>query len=74
MTSTKVVIMFPYSGYDAGSDRERLFWSLVECSLDATRNQPPLVVLNRDTERRGKADSFLGDARLEVAPHLTVEH
>jgi hypothetical protein len=65
MTSTKVVIMFPYSGYDAGSDRERLFWSLVECSLDATRNQPPLVVLNRDTERRGKADSFLGDARLE---------
>ncbi len=62
--STKVIIMFPYSGYEAGEPREKLFWSLVDCSRKETRNQSPIVVLNEDTERRGRAQAFLNDARI----------
>ena len=61
--TTKVIIMFPYSGYEAGEPREELFWSLVDCSLQETKD-PPIVVLNEDTERRGKAKAFLNDRRL----------
>ena len=54
----KVLIMFPYSGYDKGSPREAVFWNIVKCSTGVT-HQPPIVILNRDTERRGQAKAFL---------------
>ena len=62
--STKVVIMFPYSGYDSGSDRERLFWKTINLCRRMTANPRPVVVLNKDTERRGQAGTFLADPRL----------
>ncbi len=61
--TTKVIIMFPYSGYEAREPREELFWSLVECSKQETQ-EAPIVILNQDTERRHKAQAFLDDPRL----------
>ena len=59
--STQVLIMFPYSGFEAGDKRETLFWQLVDyCQNDV---QKPIVVLNRDTERREKAKAFLDNPR-----------
>jgi hypothetical protein len=57
--NTKVVIMFPYSGYESGSQREKVFWEMIKCCRSLTNDQPPIVVLNRDTEGRGKANAFL---------------
>jgi hypothetical protein len=59
--STQVLIMFPYSGFDEGDKRETLFWQLVDyCQSDSHK---PIIVLNRDTERRGRARSFLENPR-----------
>jgi hypothetical protein len=63
--STQVVVMFPYSGYKAREPRESLFWDLIDCCRQETKNQPPLVVLNVDTERRGRAKAFLANKRSE---------
>lgn len=57
--STQAVIMFPYSGYEPGTQREKVFWKIVGCCWDVASDRPPIVVLNRDTERRGKAAAFL---------------
>ena len=57
--STQPVIMFPYSGYEPGTQREKVFWEIVHCCRDVVSDRPPIVVLNRDTERRGKAAAFL---------------
>jgi hypothetical protein len=59
--STHIVIMFPYSGYESGTQREQLFWETLRCCWKTTNNLPVLVVLNRDTEQQGKADAFLAD-------------
>ncbi len=64
--STKVIIMFPYSGYEAGEPREKLFWSLVDCSRKEAKNQSPVVVLNEDTERKGRAQAFLNDEKINT--------
>lgn len=61
--STKVVIMFPYSGYESGDPRENLFWELVDHCRYETQDQPPIVVLNKDTERKGRANAFLESDR-----------
>lgn len=66
---TQVIIMFPYSGYEAGEPREKLFWELVECCREET-NQLPIVVLNRDTERKERAKSFLEDERIKTDVEL----
>jgi hypothetical protein len=60
--STQVLIMFPYSGFEEGDKRETLFWQLVDYCQDAVQKKP-IVVLNRDTERREKAKAFLGNPR-----------
>jgi hypothetical protein len=57
--STQTIIMFPYSGYEVGTQREKVFWEIVRCCWDVVSDRPPIVVLNRDTERRGKAAAFL---------------
>lgn len=61
--STKVVIIFPYSGYISESRRANLFWSMVEACRETTNNNPPVVVLNMDTEIKGRAKAFLDDPR-----------
>jgi hypothetical protein len=61
--STKVVLMFPYSGYETGSKRGELFWDMVKCCRKTTGGQCPIVVLNRDTETRNQAQAFLKDKR-----------
>ncbi len=69
--STHIVIMFPYSGYEAGTQREQLFWETLRCCWKVTKSQPVIVVLNRDTEQLRRADAFLADvdkAESEVAP------
>lgn len=59
--TTQVIIMFPYSGFEAGGTREALFWQLVgQCPRDMPK---PIVVLNRDTEKREKAKAFLDNPR-----------
>lgn len=63
MSKTKVLIIFPYSGYNAGSSMERLFWKMCELAREVTGDSNPLVILNRDTEEEGFAESFLNDKR-----------
>lgn len=58
---TKVLLMFPYSGFKKGEQRQEIFWSLVEIAKHVDAR--PAVVLNRDTERRGRCEAFLNDAR-----------
>jgi hypothetical protein len=61
--STHIVIMFPYSGYEPGTQREQLFWETLRCCWKTTNNLPVIVVLNRDTEQQQQADAFLADIR-----------
>jgi hypothetical protein len=56
--------MFPYSGYNSAEEREALFWDLVDCCRKETGKQAPIIVLNRDTEIRGKAKAFLENKRV----------
>jgi hypothetical protein len=63
----KPVIMFPYSGYEVESKRERLFWELVAYSRQVTGEKQPVIIMNRDTEISGKADAFLKDSRSKEA-------
>lgn len=60
----KVLIIFPYGGYEAGTKNEELFWKIVEHARLV--DDKPIVVLNKDTERAtfsgtgsGKAEAFL---------------
>jgi len=61
--STQVVIIFPYSGFTKDDKRDELFWKMVDCCLREIKTQKPIIVLNRDTERRGKAKAFLDNPR-----------
>lgn len=68
--ATKTVIMFPYSGYKANTTREELFWEIISHCREVADDPAPLVVLNRDTERRDQAQVFLRDRRSkEVTIH-----
>ncbi|ARO88800.1 hypothetical protein EBAPG3_014050 [Nitrosospira lacus] len=51
---TKVLLVFPYSGFDKGTPREGIFWELVNKAKARDVSRRPLVILNRDTEIRGK--------------------
>lgn len=64
--ATKAMIMFPYGGYSEGDLRGELFWSIVEACRGVIEERNPLVILNRDTERRKKADAFLNDPRTKM--------
>jgi hypothetical protein len=59
----KTIILFPYSGYAAGSGREELFWNMVERCRRITGDERPVVVVNADTEGRGEAEAFRRDQR-----------
>jgi hypothetical protein len=61
--SAKIIILFPYSGYEKGDLREGLFWKLVDCSRKETQGQRPIVILNKDTEIKGKAKAFIDNQR-----------
>jgi hypothetical protein len=64
--STVAVLMFPYSGYDPGTERESLFWDMVKCCREMLGDGHTIVVLNQDTEVRGKAQAFLEDKRSQT--------
>lgn len=77
--STQIIIMFPYSGFnpetETGKRRQRLFWKMIDTILDvdAFKKQPPIVILNRDTENRHLADAFLNDSRcLSATKQVTI--
>ena len=57
------IIIFPYSGYKEGSQREKMFWDIVQCCRQVNKNKAPIVVLNHDTEEQKQAKSFLKDTR-----------
>ncbi len=69
--STKVVIMFPYRGYDIRKDekeqeriekserRKDLFWKMVKKAREI--DPSPVIILNRDTEIRDEAKAFIED-------------
>jgi hypothetical protein len=57
------IILFPYNGFTSRSEREKLFWEIVKCCREVNNNKTPVVVLNRDTEKRQLAKSFLEDKR-----------
>jgi len=57
------VIIFPYNGFTQSSEREKMFWRIVQCCQRVNKNKLPIVVLNRDTKERKQADSFLEDRR-----------
>jgi hypothetical protein len=59
---TRVVINFPYSGYQEGTPREEVFWRIVE-ACHRTAAQYIIVVMDQDTMARAKA--FLDDARVK---------
>lgn len=56
--STKIVIIFPYNGFEAESDRERLFWCLVSEITTSTPDRILTIILNSDTEIRGQTKAF----------------
>jgi hypothetical protein len=66
----RVVICFPYSGYQKGVPREELFWKITQACADMGA-QHVIVVLDHDTITRGDADAFLRDARVgQYALHV----
>lgn len=70
--STQPLIMFPYSGFESGSERERIFWKIVETcyGVPGGGGYKPFVVLNHDTENRGGADAFLKNQEQCEAPEI----
>ena len=69
----RVMINFPFSGYEKGSAREDLFWRIVEVS--ASHADPVIVVISEDTIARAGgqyARAFLDDPRsARLAVHRT---
>lgn len=59
MSSVRTVkmIIFPYGGFAKGTDEAVAFWSVVELCRD------PVIIVNMDTKRKGKADAFFSDPR-----------
>ncbi len=57
-SKTKVIIIFPYSGFEEKSEAETAFWSIVEWCKIVDMDSKPLVVVNRDTEIRQKTVAF----------------
>jgi len=62
----KVIIMFPYSGYDNNTQprkaRGEMFCELIDTIRNHTEDivdKKPVIILNRDTERRGQAKALL---------------
>jgi hypothetical protein len=59
----KVVVIFPYTGFQRGTDRERIFWKTMDAARRWTTDGSPVVVLNSDTLARREAKAFQRDAR-----------
>ncbi len=64
--ATKIVIMFPYGGFKTNEPRCELFWELVKTCHEVMPDQSPIVILNKDTEKRKQADAFLHDQRYQT--------
>ena len=58
---TRTMVLFPYSGYQPSSPREKNFCSIVDACLRIENDKRPVVVLNSDTIRRGTANAFLSE-------------
>ena len=56
-STTKILIMFPYFGYSADKDSGKIIWELIEKCREYSLHEP-IVVVNRDTIDRGKANAF----------------
>lgn len=70
----KVIIIFPYSGYEDNKQCEYFFWWTVEKCKELDLN--PIIVLNKDTILNKKANSFIEDPRfrtLEVIETWAVD-
>lgn len=68
--TTKITIMFPYSGFESEDRRETLFWNVINISKEVDSNL--LIVLNRDTLNGGGAKAFLNDIRSRSVKQLNV--
>ena len=55
-STTKILIMFPYNGYEDG----RIFWELIQNCQEYSIHKP-IVVVNMDTIFRGEAKKFFSD-------------
>jgi hypothetical protein len=73
-TKSKVVIIFPYLGYENSSKCEWYFWWTVDKCREI--DPKPIVMLPRSTAIRGDAASFMKDKRyatLEVVQTWSVD-
>lgn len=74
--TTRTVILFPYSGYEGNKTREENFLGVVDQCRKVT-GTTPLVVLNRDTELRRAAATFLtefgDDGAVEILKVWSVD-
>ena len=73
-TKSKVVIIFPYQGYENSSKCEWYFWWTVDKCREI--DPKPIVMLPRSTAIRGDAASFIKDKRyktLEVVQTWSVD-
>ncbi|MFH1414514.1 MAG: hypothetical protein ABIH89_00290 [Elusimicrobiota bacterium] len=61
--NSKVIIIFPYGGYEHNKQCEYFFWWTVDKCKELDLN--PIVVLNRDTVINNKANSFVEDDRFQ---------
>jgi len=74
ITKSKVVIIFPYPGYENNSKCEWYFWWTVDKCREI--DPKPIVIVPRSTVIRGNATSFIKDKRyktLEVVQTWSVD-
>lgn len=60
------MIIFPYGGFERSSDEEKGFWKVVELCGN------PVIIVNEDTRRRGRADAFFANPMVSKYETKTV--
>ncbi len=70
----RTIIIFPYGGFDDNEDIETMFWKIIDTCQKA--DEMPVVVLNRDTQRRGQVEKLYRNDRykdLDIFPVWSVD-
>lgn len=67
----RTVIIFPYGGFEQKKDMEKIFWKIIDTCQKT--DERPLVVINRDTERRGQVPNFSKHKNLELIRVWSVD-
>ncbi|MGA1876112.1 MAG: hypothetical protein ACMUIA_10940 [bacterium] len=67
----KTIIIFPYGGFEQKNDIEQMFWKIINTCEEIS--EKPLVVINRDTERRGLVPDFRNHKTLELIHVWSVD-